>query len=420
MAEVRTRFAPSPTGYLHMGSARTALFNWAYARRHGGQLVLRIEDTDRARSSQESEDALIRGLDWLGIAADEGPFRQSERRDLHDAAIERLLRSGHAYRCRCSVDELAERREATLSAAKSWVYDGRCRNRELGPDCGPHTVRLRLDPEEQLSWNDLVFGHSGQVAAEIGDMNIRRSDGHPLYNLAVVVDDELMGVTHVIRGQEHLYNTPRHVLLQDALRFRRPSYAHISLILNPDGSKMSKRDRDKALRREVGHRRLEGAPPGSDIPPETWGWWIGDDDHQLDLEASKRLAEALGVELPEIDIEEFRRAGYLPEVLVNYMALLGWSPGGGREKFDQQFLEQHFSLDRIIKSPARFDREISLPAVFARFGFCLVHREQLVECLALDQTVCESRARARDAFTEVAKRRARRHGQAHLGFVVQL
>ena len=301
MAEVRTRFAPSPTGYLHLGSARTALFNWAYARRHGGRLVLRIEDTDRERSTRESEDALIRGLDWLGIAADEGPFRQSERRDLHDAAIERLLRSGHAYRCRCSVDELAERREATLSAAKSWVYDGRCRDLELGPDCGPHTVRLRLDPEEQLSWNDLVFGHSGQVAAEIGDLNIRRSDGHPLYNLAVVVDDLDMQISHVIRGADHLGNTSFQIALYRALGRTPPQFAHLPLIVGPGGKKLSKR-RDP------------------------------------------------------VSVEQYREDGYLPRALRNWLMRIGWSHGD-QEIFSADEFCNLFDLDAVNRSSAQADRD---------------------------------------------------------------
>jgi len=207
MALVRTRFAPSPTGFLHMGSARTALFNWAFARRHGGRMILRIEDTDRERSTREFEQTLLDGLRWLGIDWDEGPLRQSERRERHDAAVQGLLSTGHAYRCVCTPEQLAERREKTLAAGLSWVYDGRCRELDLGPDCGPHSVRLRLAADERLDWNDLVFGPSGQQAREIGDMNIRRSDGQPLYNLAVVVDDLEMEITHVIRGADHLGNT---------------------------------------------------------------------------------------------------------------------------------------------------------------------------------------------------------------------
>jgi glutamyl-tRNA synthetase len=187
-----------------------------------------------------------------------------------------------------------------------------------------------------------------------------KADGYPTYHFAVVVDDELMGVTHVIRGEEHLYNTARHVLLQDALGFRRPEYAHISLIFNPDGSKMSKREKDRALRRTVKERGIEVPPQIGGEPaltPEQWDWWRSDKEHQLELDLAARLGTALGVALPEIDVEDFRAAGYLPEVMLNYLALLGWSPGGKTEKFDAKFLIEHFDLGRIIKSPAKFDRD---------------------------------------------------------------
>jgi len=204
---VRTRFAPSPTGFLHLGSARTALFNWAFARRHAGRLVLRIEDTDRARSTRESEAAVLDGLTWLGIDWDEGPFRQSERGERYAAAIETLLAKGRAYRCRCSQQDLEQRKQKTIEAGGKWTYDGRCRDLALGEDCGPHTVRLRLPETGELTWRDLIFGPSGQDLRELGDMIIRRSDGQPLFNLAVVVDDLEMGISHVIRGADHQINT---------------------------------------------------------------------------------------------------------------------------------------------------------------------------------------------------------------------
>src|SRR5262245_59873282 len=216
-SEVRTRFAPSPTGFLHVGSARTALFSWAYARRHGGRFVLRIEDTDRERSTRESEDAVLDGLRWLGIDWDEGPFRQSERRERHAEVVEQLLASGRAYRCRCTAEELEERRQRTIAAGRKWTYDGRCRDLALGPDCGPHTVRLRLPESGALEWQDGVFGPSGQDAREIGDLIVRRSDGAPLYNLAVVVDDLDMRISHVIRGADHHPNTPLQLALYRAL-----------------------------------------------------------------------------------------------------------------------------------------------------------------------------------------------------------
>jgi glutamyl-tRNA synthetase len=299
MVAIRTRFAPSPTGFLHVGSARTALFNWAFTRRLGGRLILRIEDTDRERSTRESERGVLEGLEWLGIEWDEGPFRQSERRERHDAAVERLLHSGRAYRCTCSAAELEERKRRTLEAGRSWVYDGRCRDRGLGPDCGPHTVRLRLDPDEHLGWQDLVFGASGQAAREIGDMNVRRSDGHPLYNLAVVVDDIDMGITHVIRGADHLGNTSFQLALYRALDAAPPSFAHVPLIVGPGGKKLSKR-RDP------------------------------------------------------VSIQGFRDEGYLPDALVNWLARIGWSHGD-QEIFSRQEIRSQFDLDAVNRASAQAD-----------------------------------------------------------------
>ena len=189
MTELRTRFAPSPTGFLHIGGARTALYNWAYTRHHGGRFVLRIEDTDRARSTAESEAAVLGGLEWLGIDWDEGPFRQSERGERHAAAIEELLARDRAYRCICTPEEIEVRRQAVVATGAKWTYDGRCAEANHGADCGPHAVRLRVPKEGMLGFDDAVFGPSGQDAREIGDMVIRRSDGSPLYHLAVVVDD---------------------------------------------------------------------------------------------------------------------------------------------------------------------------------------------------------------------------------------
>jgi glutamyl-tRNA synthetase len=299
MAGVRTRFAPSPTGILHMGSARTALFNWAFARRHGGQHALRIEDTDRARSTEASERALLEGLDWLGIDFDQGPLRQSDGRERHDSAVAHLLETGRAYRCVCTRDELEERRERTLATGQSWVYDGRCRDRDLGPDCGPHTVRLRLDPSAYLGWDDLVFGPSGQAASEIGDMNIRRSDGHPLYNLAVVVDDLHMQISHVIRGADHLANTCFQIALYRALDGEPPRFAHVPLVLGEGGKKLSKR-RDP------------------------------------------------------VSVLQYRDDGYLPEALLNWLARIGWSHGD-QEIFSREEICTLFDLDSVSRSPAQSD-----------------------------------------------------------------
>jgi glutamyl-tRNA synthetase len=282
-----------------MGSARTALFNWAFARRHGGRMVLRIEDTDRERSTREFEETLLAGLRWLGIDWDEGPLRQSERRERYDTAVEQLLESGHAYRCVCTPEQLAERREKTLAAGRSWVYDGRCRELGLGPDCGAHTVRLRLASGERLGWNDLVFGPSGQDAHEIGDMNIRRSDGQPLYNLAVVVDDLEMEISHVIRGADHLGNTSFQIALYRALGKQPPLFAHVPLIVGKGGKKLSKR-RDP------------------------------------------------------VSVQQYREDGYLPQALCNWLIRIGWSHGD-QEVFSWQEIRSLFDLDAVNRSSAQAD-----------------------------------------------------------------
>jgi glutamyl-tRNA synthetase len=228
----------------------------------------------------------------------------------------------------------------------------------------PHVIRLKLpDGFGAVTVHDEVRGDVTVNESELDDFVIRKADGYPTYHFAVVVDDELMGVTHVIRAQEHLSNTHKHVLLQRALGFRTPVYAHVSIITNPDGSKMSKRDKDKALRAEVKRRgnTLACAPLDHNaapvIAPDRWSWWLVDKDHQLELDEAERLAAALCVHLPEINVDDFRRNGYLPEVMLNYLALLGWSPGQDIEKFDSAFLKDRFDFDRVIKTPAKFDRE---------------------------------------------------------------
>jgi glutamyl-tRNA synthetase len=293
---VRTRFAPSPTGYLHLGSARTALFNWAFARRHGGVFVLRIEDTDRERSTRESEQAVLDGMEWLGLAWDEGPFRQSERPERHAEVIEDLLARGEAYRCVCTREELEERKQ---QAEGRRAYDGTCRDKELGPDCGPHTVRLRLPDDADLSWDDLVFGASGQEAAQVGDMIIRRSDGGPLYNLAVVVDDVDMEISHVIRGADHLPNTPLQIAIYRAMGATLPNFAHVPLIVGANGKKLSKR-RDP------------------------------------------------------VSIQEFRERGVLPQALRNWLVRIGWSHGD-EEIFSQEEIASLFELDSVGRSAAQAD-----------------------------------------------------------------
>jgi glutamyl-tRNA synthetase len=299
MPEVRTRFAPSPTGFLHLGSARTALFNWAFARRRGGKLILRIEDTDRLRSLRESENAIYDGLSWLGVDWDEGPVRQSDHAERHTEVIASLIAKGRAYRCRCTQAELEERKQKTIAGGGKWTYDRRCRDLGLGPDCGTHTVRLRLPDDADLAWDDLVFGPSGQDPHEIGDMIIRRSDGDALFNVAVVIDDIDMGITHVIRGADHHANTPFQIAIYRALEVEPPHFAHVPLIVGEGGKKLSKR-RDP------------------------------------------------------VSIQHFRSEGFLPQATCNWLMRLGWSHGD-QEIFSRREICALFDLDAVHRSSAQVD-----------------------------------------------------------------
>lgn len=318
VTHVITRFAPSPTGALHVGGARTALFNWAYARRHSGQFLLRIEDTDRARSSVEAERGILEDLQWLGLDWDNlgDEPRQSRRLDRYNAAVDRLLAADRAYE-----------------------DDG--------------AIRFRM-PGTRVTIHDKILGDVTTPADRLEDFVIRKTDGYPTYHLAVVVDDAAMGVTHVIRGQEHLGNTPKHWALQQALGIEHPAWAHIPLIFNPDGSKMSKRDKAKVARAAAEDHPI----PAQRLPQVDAGLF-----EQFmarasdDLSVARAIADELGIQLPEIDVSDFRDSGYLPAVLCNYLALLGWNPGNDLEKFDNAFMQQHFDFDRVGKSSAKFDRE---------------------------------------------------------------
>jgi glutamyl-tRNA synthetase len=294
----RTRFAPSPTGFLHIGNARTALFNWAYARRHGGALVLRIEDTDRERSTREFETALLASLRWLGIDWDEGPVRQSDHHPRHSEAIRDLLARGRAYRCICTREELEGRRQATIAEGGKWTYDGRCRDAGHGPE-RPHVVRLRMPREGRLEWDDLVFGPSGQDASEIGDVILQRTDGTHVYHLAVVVDDLDQRIDTVIRGADHFLNTCVHLALYEALDAEAPRFGHVPLLVASDGKKLSKR-RDA------------------------------------------------------VAVEHFREAGYLPEAVRNWLVRLGWSHGD-QEIFSAEEIVALFDLAEVGRSAAQVD-----------------------------------------------------------------
>jgi glutamyl-tRNA synthetase len=383
MSGITTRFAPSPTGHLHIGGARTALYNWALAR-PDGRFLLRIEDTDRARSSDEAAAGILEDLAWLGIAWGEGPvfgdlggdprgigpFHQAERLDRYAAAVARLVEADLAYPAFETTGELDAMRAAARAAKQTFRYR---RAEPFDRDAAlarmateDHVVRFRM-PEEPLTVTDAVLGAIDFGEDQLDDFVIRKRDGFPTYHLAVVVDDEEMGVTHVLRGQEHLNNTPRHVALQRALGYREPVYAHLSLIQNADGSKMSKRDKDKAARGAVRERiaadAAEEARLAALVGADAFGAWLGDKRAQLEPARLASLAEALSLELPCIEVEDFRQAGYLPEVVCNYIALLGWSPGEkdaeGRdlERFDRAYLAERFSLERLGVAAARFDRE---------------------------------------------------------------
>ncbi len=312
--EVRVRFAPSPTGPFHIGGARSALFNWLFARKTGGKMVLRIEDTDLERSSRASEENIKAALKWLGMDWDEGvdvggpygPYRQTERLELYKKYTDRLLAEGKAYYCYCSDEELEAERQALLQAGKMPRYMGKCLHltaeqiAAFRAEGRRPAVRFRVPAGQKIVVRDMVRGDVTFDSDGIGDFVIVKSDGIPTYNYAVVIDDALMHITHVIRAEEHLSNTPRQCLIYDALGFARPFFGHISLILGKDHTKMSKR---------------HGAT----------------------------------------SVDQYRQQGYLPAGLDNFLALLGWAPAGEQEIFSMEELVQEFSMERVAKNPAVFD-----------------------------------------------------------------
>lgn len=456
-----TRFAPSPTGHLHIGGARTALFCAAYAHGRAGRFVLRIEDTDQKRSSDAAARGILEDLAWLGICWDDGPpfnacggdprsvgsFYQSERLAIYNAAFEKLLATGDAYPCFETADELTDMRKAAEARKETFTYRQR-------PDYNhaqalaraaheEHVLRFKMPPRP-VTVKDEILGEVVFPYEELDDLVIRKRDTFPTYHFAVVVDDEAMGVTHVIRGQEHLNNTPRHIALIHALGYRLPVFAHLPLIFNPDGSKMSKRDRDKTLRKwfkgsdilpDPSLKLLAEAEPtvekwikSSQLAEKTrqarlsivrpviksyfdlhieefvghsaeeivascfsaigqqsilvyrshvrsllhflrelidvkFQQWYNNTSEQLNSEIVDTLASDIELNLPEVEVEHFRMRGYLPEAIINYIALLGWNPGTfddqGRnvERFDRAFLDATFSFDRVGKAASKFDRE---------------------------------------------------------------
>ena len=299
---VRTRFAPSPTGYLHIGGARTALFSWAYARRHGGKFVLRIEDTDRERSMRESIQAILDSMGWLGLDWDEGPFYQMQRLARYQDVAQRLIKENKAYYCYASKEELEALREQQRARGEKPRYDGRWRDSKVTPPAGVKpVVRFRNPLDGEVAFDDLVKGRIGVSNNELDDLVLLRADGVPTYNFGVVVDDLDMGITHVIRGDDHVNNTPRQVNILKALEAPLPQYAHVPMILGADGERLSKR---------------HGA----------------------------------------VSVVQYREEGYLPEALINYLARLGWSHGDEEMFSTPQFIEW-FDLGHISKSPAQFNPE---------------------------------------------------------------
>lgn len=311
---MKVRFAPSPTGPFHIGGARSALFNFLLAKKEKGTFLVRIEDTDLARSTKESEENIKAALKWLGmnwdegidVGGDNGPYRQTERLDIYKKYVDQLIKEGKAYYCYCTEEELDKEREAQMARGETPKYNGHCAHlteeqiEQYKKEGRKPTVRLRVPLNQTIAFDDMVRGHIAFESNGIGDFVIVKSDGIPVYNFAVVVDDHTMGITHVIRAEEHVSNTPRQLVIFDALGWQAPTYGHISLILGADKKKMSKR---------------HGAT----------------------------------------SVDQYRQQGYLPEALVNFLALLGWSPEGEDELFTMDQLIEQFSMDHVAKNPAVFD-----------------------------------------------------------------
>ncbi len=299
--KTRTRFAPSPTGFLHIGGVRTALYSWLYARKHDGEFILRIEDTDQQRSTQESVNAIIQGMAWLGLDYAEGPYYQSQRFDRYKEVIQNLLDQDKAYYCYCSKEELESLREQQMAAKQKPRYDGRCRHRTEARVGGDPVVRFRNPIEGEVVFDDLVRGKITVSNEELDDLIIARSDGSPTYNLTVVVDDSDMGVNYVLRGDDHINNTPRQINILRAMGATPPNYAHMPMILGSDGARLSKR---------------HGA----------------------------------------VSVLQYRDEGYLPEALLNYLVRLGWSHGD-TEIFSLEEMTEYFDISGVNRAPSTFNPE---------------------------------------------------------------
>ena len=366
-----TRFAPSPTGYLHVGGARTALFNWLLARNTGGKFLLRIEDTDLARSTEAAVHQLVDDLRWLGLQWDNAELVfQSKRLSIYNAIIEDLIKRDLAYEAWETQEELAVRRVEAEKQKRAFIYRRpqytSDQLSQFKSEARTSVIRLAM-PVKEYRFRDEVLGKEIVLPAqEAQDFVIRKADGMPTYHFAVVIDDAEMKITHVLRGQEHLKNTFNHLALQEALGYARPTYAHLTTIQNIDGSKMGKRDRDKKVREQVKvfikstKTPVDAIGVNSGLPPHRFAEWLDDDKKQLDLPEQSALMRVVGMkesDLPEILVHDFRKNGYLPEALLNFIALLGWNPGGDRERMSVEEMVRLFSLERIGVANPKFSRD---------------------------------------------------------------
>jgi len=351
MSNIRVRFAPSPTGYLHVGGARTALYNWLFARHHGGAFILRIEDTDADRSKPELSQAILESMQWLGLDWDEGPYYQSRRLERYHALASELEKRGDAYPCFCLPEELQARRALAEAQKRPWKYDGVCRDvseaeRQQRRSAGhPCALRFRAPATGQTGFDDQVFGRLETDNREIEDFVLLRSDGHPTYHLGVVADDLDMGITHVVRGADHLSNTPKQILMYRALGVAEPQFAHLPLILGPDKQRLSKR---------------HGAT----------------------------------------SVGAYREMGILPEALVNFLALLGWTPPAQKEIVAREEMTREFELTAVSKSNAVFD-----PEKLAWMNSEYLRHLSAERLLALAETELKSAGLWRDAFHDTEKPR---------------
>ncbi len=369
---VVTRFAPSPTGYLHVGGARTALFCWLMARHHNGRMILRIEDTDQKRNTPTAAKQVQDDLRWLGIEWDEGPevggpngpYSQSERLDIYKKYMDKLLAEGKAYYCFDTPDELKAMRDEAEKAKKSLIYRApatlptEADAAKARAESRPVTVRFAM-PDKDMVITDVVRGECTFKRGELSDFIIQKSDGFPTYHFACVVDDELMEITHIIRGQEHLMNTPWHVALQDALGFKRPIYVHMSVTMSETGGKLSKRERPKTLKniiKQTENLDLEALTAAVGIDADEMNKFLKG-KAVPDMPVIDKMAGYMGVSLPEINVVDFMKSGYLPETMVNFLALLGWNPGGDREIMTTAELIECFDISRFAKSNSLFDRK---------------------------------------------------------------